>query len=290
MVKISLKDRKRTGEMSRAVELINQNKKEELLSLKLETMNRAAESAGRLLHLAREQVHPDPNQPRKTFRNLESLAKSIKEQGLLQPIVVKARGADDYQIIVGERRFHASEIAGLTHIPAILREEEDADTLILQLLENDQRDQVSPLEEAEALNKLIEKMGLSKQDVAKELGRDAAWISLRLGLLQANPQIKELIRTEKILDLRTLHELRKLSEEEHKLFDKVLYKISELEPSGGYRNLIRETRKTHQEQGPPRVLKVEYRNGDLLLYLEKKRKPVLFAVDQNLLRNALPVR
>lgn len=285
MVKISLKDRKRTGEMSKAVELLNQTKKDELLSLKLQTMNDAAQSAGQLLHLSRERIHPDPNQPRKTFRNIEGLAKSIKEQGLLQPLVVKARGQNDYQIIVGERRFRAAEMAGLTHIPAILREEEDADTLILQLLENDQRDRVLPLEEAEALQKLIEKMGLSKQDIAKELGRDAAWISLRLGLLQADPKIKELIVTEKILDLRTLHELRKLSEEDSVLFEKVLHKMDEIEPTGGYRNLIRETRKSHTEQGPLHVLKATYQKGLLSLYLQGKRKPVTFAVDATLLKN-----
>ncbi len=177
MSKISLQNRKRTAEMSETVSRLNQSKKEELLALKLQSLNEAAEISGKLLDLAITQIFPDPNQPRKTFKNMDSLAKSIEEQGLIQPIVVKALGPKQYQIVVGERRFHAAKLVGLTTMPAIVRDEEDADTLILQLLENDQRDQVSPLEEAQALQKLIEKMSLSKQDIAKELGRDSHWIS-----------------------------------------------------------------------------------------------------------------
>ncbi len=283
MSKILLQNRKRTSEMSKAVSDINQSKKEELLSLKLQTLQNLAERMGSLLSLPLEAIRPDPHQPRKTFKNLEILAKSIKEQGLLQPIVVKSAG-NQYQIIVGERRFRAAELADLTHIPAIVRESEDADTLILQLLENDQRDQVSPLEEAEALQKLIDKMKLSKQKIAEELGRDAAWISLRLGLLQAHPKIKALITKEKVQDLRTLHELRKLSEEDPKLFETVLRKMQDFDFQGGYRNLIRETRQSEQIKSPPHVLKVEYQQGNLLLYIKGKRKPVMFAIDQTTLK------
>lgn len=270
--------------MSQEVEKLNQTKKEELLALKLQSLNQVAETAGTLLHLAITAIHPDPDQPRKTFKNIEGLAKSIEEQGVLQPIVVKPQGKDHYQIVVGERRFRAAQLAGLTEIPAIIREEEDADTLILQLLENDQREQVSPLEEAQALQKLIETMGLSKQQIAKELGRDSAWISLRVGLLNANSKIKNLIITEKISDLRALHELRKLSEEDPALFEKVLHKIDDLEPSGGYRHLIRTTRKAQSEQNINKVLKAEYQDGALSLYVEGKRKPVIFAVDHSILK------
>ncbi len=283
MSKILLLNRKRTGEFSHLTDKVNQAKKDELLALKLETLNEKAKRMGKLLILPIEEIHPDPNQPRKTFKHIESLANSIKEQGLLQPLVVKSHGGHAYQIIVGERRFHAAKMAGLTEIPAIFREEEDADTLILQLLENDQRDQVSPLEEAEALQKLIDKMGLSKQKIADELGRDAAWISLRLGLLHAEPRIKALIQTEKVSDLRTLHELRKLSEEDPKLFDIVLKKMAEVDHQGGYRNLIREARHAKEMPRMPRVLKAEYTQGTLALYVEGKRKPVFFAVDQNVL-------
>lgn len=289
MSKTLLQNRKRTSEMSTAVNEINQIKKDELMALKLQSLNAIAESTGQLLNLDIAMIRPDPNQPRKTFKGIESLAHSIKEQGLLQPIVVKAQGKG-YQIIVGERRFRAAQMAGLTKIMAILREKEDADTLILQLLENDQRDQVSPLEEAEALHNLIEKMGLSKQAVAEELGRDSAWVSLRLGLRNANPKIKALIEGEKISDLRTLHELRKLSEEDPKLFEKVLEKIEDLEPSGGYRHLISETRKKHKEQGIPKVLKAEYTDGALALYVEGKRKPVVFAIDHEILKQLSRLR
>lgn len=290
MAKISLQNRKRTGELSDTVNRLNQTKKDELLALKLHSLNEEAKSAGKLLEISIDAIHPDPHQPRKTFKNIEGLARSIQEQGLLQPIIVKTLQNSEYQIIVGERRFHAAKQAGLQKVPAILREEEDAQTLILQLLENDQRERVSPLEEAEALQKLIEQMKLSKQDIAKELGRDSAWVSLRLGLLNANPQIKTLIQEEKVQDLRTLHELRKLSEEEPELFESAIRRINALDFSGGYRNLIREVRQNHKEQGLPRVLKAEYKAGALSLYIQGKRKPLQFEVDQvvlNSLRNLL---
>jgi ParB family transcriptional regulator, chromosome partitioning protein len=287
MKKISLQNRKRTAEMSETVSRLNQTKKDELLALKLESLNTTAKKAGHFLVLSINALHPDPNQPRKTFKNIENLAASIKEQGLLQPIVVKPLGEDAYKIIVGERRYHAAKLAGLTEISAIIREEEDADTLILQLLENDQRDQVSPLEEAQALEKLIEKMGLTKQAIAKELGRDSHWISMRLGLIHANPQIKALIGSEKIADLRTLHELRKLSEEEPALFNSVLRKINSLDFSGSYRDLIRDTRLHKKEAILPHVLKAEYHEGVLSLFLAGKRKPMLFALDAEILKNVL---
>jgi len=282
--KTLLQNRKRTSEMSDTVSRLNQTKKEELLNLKLQALEGQAVEMGQLLKLSLSEVTPDPHQPRKTFKNIEALAHSIKEQGLLQPLLVKKLKTGQYQIVVGERRFRAANLAGLTHVPAILREQEDADTLILQLLENDQRDQVSPLEEAEALDKLIKKMNRSKQEVAHELGRDAAWVSLRLGLLDADPRIKNLIKKEKVLDLRTLHELRKLSEEEPALFKTVLQKMESPELSGGYRQLIREVRHTKHEHAVPRLLNVSYQKGKLSLLLEGKRKPLDMQVDAAVLK------
>ena len=126
MKKILLQNRKRTSEFSQEAEQIGLEKKDELMSLKLKALNDVAEASGKLFELPLSQIISDPNQPRKQFVNIEGLALSIKEKGILQPIIVRPRDkSGNYQIIVGERRYHASKLAGLNVLPCIIREEED---------------------------------------------------------------------------------------------------------------------------------------------------------------------
>ncbi len=283
--KISLENRKRSGQLSASLEQISQEKKDQLLALKLQTLNDSAVAAGHLFDLPVSLITPDPDQPRKTFKNIDALAASISEQGLLQPILVRPKNVQGrYQIIVGERRYQAAKIAGLMTLPCIIRDQEDAHTLVLQLLENDQREQVSPFEEAAALDKLVQQMGLSKKEIAKELGRDPAWISMRLGLLDAPFEIKTLVDEAGIQDLRTLHELRKLAKEDHSLFEEVVHKLKHQDFQGSYRNLLRQARTQKTAGELPRVLKAEHQEGQLLLFLEGKRKPQVFAIDQTVLK------
>ena len=139
---ISLEGRKRISELDGGVaDMITEMKKDELLALKLAAMNEDAKSTGTLQSLPLDKVKPDPNQPRKTFRNIDALAASIREQGIIQPIIVTAKQESDgcYRIIAGERRYLAAKQAGLSTIPCIIREADDANIVILQLLENDQR-------------------------------------------------------------------------------------------------------------------------------------------------------
>ncbi len=280
MSKISLLNRKRTSELTPSLEKVVLEKKDELLALKWEALNQDAKITGKLFDLPLQQLCSDPNQPRKVFKNIDALSRSIREQGLLQPILVRPKNKEGlYQIIVGERRFQAAQLAGLLTMPCIVREKEDANTLILQLLENDQREQVSLLEEAHALSTLIDQMGLSKKDIAKELGREPAWISIRLGLLHAPTSLKQLIVDGHIEDLRTLHELRKLHEESPTLFDEVVQKIKSREGVGSHRDLLHRVRASKVVQTTPRILKIEYKKGCLCLFLEGKRKPLEFNLD-----------
>ncbi len=283
--KISLENRKRSGQLSASLEQISQEKKDHLLALKLQSLNDVAVVSGHLFELPLSLIVPDPDQPRKIFKNLESLAASIHEQGILQPILVRPKNASGhYQIIVGERRYQAAKIAGLTTLPCIVRDKEDAHTLVLQLLENDQREQVSPFEEAAALDKLIQNMGLSKKQIAKELGRDPAWISMRLGLLDAPFEIKTLVDDGVVQDLRTLHELRKLAKEDHPLFESIVTKLRQQDFSGSHRDLLRQTRANKALESLPRILKAEHQEGRLLLFLEGKRKPQIFEIDLTVLK------
>jgi len=136
-------------------------------------------------------VRPNPDQPRKHFAEdkLEELAASIRVRGLLQPIVVRRREEGGFELLAGERRFRAAQIAGLERLPALVREGEDP--LEIALIENLQREDLSPLEEAEALAALIERHGYSHQEVADILGRSRPYVSNTLALTRLPEQVKE---------------------------------------------------------------------------------------------------
>jgi ParB family chromosome partitioning protein len=135
-------------------------------------------------------VRPNPDQPRKHFAEdkLAELAASIRLRGLLQPIVVR-RAEGGFELLAGERRFRAAQMAGLERLPALVREGEDP--LEIALIENLQREDLSPLEEAEALAALIERHGYSHQEVADILGRSRPYVSNTLALTRLPEQVKE---------------------------------------------------------------------------------------------------
>jgi ParB family chromosome partitioning protein len=140
-------------------------------------------------------------QPRIDMRTetLEELAASIKAQGVVQPIVVRALGAPDvgesqrYEIIAGERRWRAAQMAGLTEIPAVIRHIPDDAAIAIALIENIQRENLNPLEEARALTRLITEFGLTHQEAADAVGRSRAGVSNILRLLELAPEVCELL-------------------------------------------------------------------------------------------------
>jgi len=135
------------------------------------------------------EVRPNPDQPRKIFDEgkLAELAASIRAHGLLQPIVVR-RGADGFELVAGERRLRAAGLAGVERLPALIREVEDP--LELALIENLQREDLSPLEEAEALAALIERHGYSHRTVAEVLGKSRPYVSNTLALTRLPEAVK----------------------------------------------------------------------------------------------------
>ena len=140
-------------------------------------------------------------QPRIDMRTetLAELADSIKAQGVVQPIVVRALGAPDvgesqrYEIIAGERRWRAAQMAGLTEIPAVIRHIPDDAAIAIALIENIQRENLNPLEEARALTRLITEFGLTHQEAADAVGRSRAGVSNMLRLLELAPEVCELL-------------------------------------------------------------------------------------------------
>jgi ParB family chromosome partitioning protein len=150
------------------------------------------ESGGtQLAHLPVDAIHANPRQPRRRFEPeaTTGLASSIKQQGLLQPVVVRPRQAGGYELIAGERRWRAAREAGLETLPALIREADDRDTLLLALVENVAREQLSPVEEARAYASLVDEFELSLGDVAERVGRSKPAVSNRLRLLELPEEV-----------------------------------------------------------------------------------------------------
>jgi len=136
----------------------------------------------------------NPFQPRKIFddETIEELAQSIQEHGIIQPIVVRKKGKK-YEIVVGERRFRASKIAGLNEIPAIVKELTEEQMMEIAILENLQREDLTPIEEAEAYQSLIEKLHFTQEDLAKRLGKSRPHITNHIRLLQLPEEVRKLV-------------------------------------------------------------------------------------------------
>lgn len=147
-------------------------------------------------------IESNPYQPRRSFseKELKELAESIKSNGLLQPIIVRQISEDKYQIVAGERRWRASRIAGLKKIPAIVKELEDFEMLQLALIENLQREDLNPVEEALAYKQLIEKFGFTQNEIAQIVGKDRATITNTIRLLNLSEKVLELLRENKITE------------------------------------------------------------------------------------------
>ena len=145
--------------------------------------------------LALDRIQPGKFQPRKHFgeEQLSELAASIKAQGLIQPIVVRSIGAARYEIIAGERRWRAAQLAGLTEIPVVVREVADPAVAAMTLIENIQREDLSALEEAHALERLIAEFKYTHQQTADAIGRSRAAVSNLLRLLELPDEIKALL-------------------------------------------------------------------------------------------------
>ena len=139
-------------------------------------------------------IEPNPDQPRTTFTeaNLDELTQSIRANGVVQPIVLRRVG-DRYQIVAGERRWRASQKAGLRKIPAVVREVSDEKLLELALIENIQRQELNPIEEAAAYRKLIDTLGLTQEAVAERVGKDRTVITTAMRLLRLPDDIRRKI-------------------------------------------------------------------------------------------------
>jgi ParB family chromosome partitioning protein len=156
-----------------------------------------ATPSDRLHQLPVDALSPGKYQPRKTMdqAKLAELAESIKVQGVIQPIVVRDLGGKRFEIIAGERRWRASQLAGLSEIPVVIREVDDRTVVAMALIENIQREDLNPLEEAQALQRLIDEFDLTHAQAADAVGRSRAAVSNLLRLLEMPSDIRTLVET-----------------------------------------------------------------------------------------------
>lgn len=143
-----------------------------------------------------DRIRPNPRQPRKAFEEgaLEELAASIQVQGLLQPIIVRPLGDGKYELVAGERRWRAAQRAGLHRVPAVIREVPDEKLLELALIENLQREDLNPIEEAEGYQLLLDDLGLTQQEVASRVGKQRTSVTNALRLLGLPRKVQEDLR------------------------------------------------------------------------------------------------
>jgi ParB family chromosome partitioning protein len=139
-----------------------------------------------LLELPVDAIHPNPRQPRRRFEPAAAsgLAESVRRQGVIQPLLVRPRGVGGYEIVAGERRWRAAREAGRATVPAVVRDADDRETLLLGLVENVAREQLTPIEEARAYAVLIDEFSLSLGEVAERVGRSKPSVSNRIRLLE----------------------------------------------------------------------------------------------------------
>ena len=151
----------------------------------------AGTPVGRLVLI--DQIDPNPNQPRQVMGDLSELIASIAEKGVIEPLVVRQRG-ERFQIVAGERRYQAAVQAGLRELPVVLRDVDDTEVIELALIENLQRKDLAPFEEAEAMRGLAERCGYTHEDLARRLGRSRTAVTESLALTAMPDEIRTLCR------------------------------------------------------------------------------------------------
>ena len=171
-----------------------------------------------------EEIRSNPYQPRKTFEEgaLSELAESIKEHGVIQPVILK-KSIKGYELVAGERRVRASKLAGFDTVPAIIREFNDQEMMEIALLENLQREDLNPIEEALALKRILDTRGISQQQLAEKLGKTRTYVTNIIGILNLPDSVKQLVIDGKIplTHARTLSKIKD-PEKVEELADKVI--------------------------------------------------------------------
>ena len=154
-----------------------------------------SEATGELRHLPVELIAPNPRQPRQVFdeESLLALSESVRERGVLQPVLVRPRAGGTYELIAGERRWRAAQLAGLDTLPAVVAPHEDRESLELALIENMAREDLNPVEAARACALLVDELALTREEVGRRVGRSRVAVSNLLRLLDLPDEVLDLL-------------------------------------------------------------------------------------------------
>ncbi len=228
------------------------------------------ESIGRLIPI--DEIEPNPQQPRQTLGDLDELAASIREKGVLEPLLVRKAGLR-YQIIAGERRYRAALEAGLTDLPCVVRESSDAETMEIALIENLQRKDLTAFEEADGLHALVETFGYTHDDLAEKLGKSRSTITESLSLSAMPEDVRQLCRLADIQSKSVLIQVVRQGDAE-----KMAVLIERLQKEGTTRAGVRKltAKDESRRRGRPRhfVFKLKPRGGGFSLALQFKKADV----------------
>ena len=220
-----------------------------------------------LRNLPLDMIRPGRYQPRSVFdeEKLSELADSIQAQGVVQPIVVRPVGEGEFELIAGERRWRAAQIAGIEDIPAVIRDVPDEASVAMSLIENIQREDLNPLEEATALRRLIDEFQMTHQQAAEAVGRSRAAVSNLLRLLELMQEVKDLVDL-RVIEMGHARALLSLDDElqvqaAREVVNKRL-SVRETE------NLVRRLQQSRKRKGSrridPDILRLQTRMGEAL--------------------------
>jgi ParB family transcriptional regulator, chromosome partitioning protein len=213
----------------------------------------ASSPIGRLLPI--DQIDPNPNQPRQVMGDLSELVASISEKGILEPILVRRRQGR-FQIVAGERRYQAAVQAGLTEVPVIVRDMEDDEVTEIALIENLQRKDLTPFEEAEALAQLSDRAGLTHDQIAKRLGKSRTAVTETLTLNQMPEDVRNLCRLADIHSKSLL--LQIVRQQDHDKMVALIERVSR--QAAGEQPVTREALKASTKKaGRPKAFVFQYK-------------------------------
>jgi len=199
---------------------------------------------GRMIPL--DKVRPNPDQPRKALGDLRELTESIREKGVLEPLLVRAHPREDvYDIISGERRYHAARAAGLREVPCIEKRADDAETLEIALIENLQRKDLTPFEEADGLVRLGEQFDYTHEDIARKIGRARSSVTEMLSLRNIPPPVRKYCVEKGILSKSLLLQIARQPNDK-----KMIEMAKRIVQSGLTRDEVRKERRDEKSGGP----------------------------------------
>jgi ParB family chromosome partitioning protein len=219
--------------------------------------NSAGTPIGRLVPI--DQIEPNPDQPRQVMGDLSELMASISEKGIIEPLIVRQRGSR-YQIIAGERRYQAAVRIGLRELPVVIREVDDTEIIEVALVENIQRKDLGPFEEAEAMSSLAERCGYTHEDLAKRLGKSRTSITESLALAHMPDEVRNLCRLADISSKSLLLQVvRQQSPEKMIAFVEQLTRDAQSGGAPVTREVARKAASVKPKLGRPKAFVFQYR-------------------------------